>query len=170
MMIKAVSKNQINFIVAMIFFIVALAVIFGIIFLREKARRINCGSCLKSIGLALEMYSHDYRGEFPHKSGAAGLEMLRSLDYVTDYKIYVCPASKTVPGIGIAPLTEKNVSYYYRGGLSKKDSADSPIMWDKSGNHGSYRNVLYGDGSVRGVTGKDLSKKSGKLFNLEWFF
>ncbi len=118
---------------------------------REKARRISCASNLKQIGLALEMYSNDYMQQLPDKSGAAGLEQLRSLDYITDYKIFICPSSTDVPQTDNLPLTEENVSYCFRGGMSKSDSADSAICWDKDTNHGKFGNVLYIDGHVIGV-------------------
>ena len=120
---------------------------------REKARRISCASNLKQIGLALELYSNDYMQQLPDKSGAAGLEMLRSLDYITDYKIFVCPSTDTVPGKYGEPLTEANVSYCFRGGLHKSDAADSVVCWDKPDNHKNFGNVLYIDGHVIGIAG-----------------
>ena len=116
---------------------------------RPRARRISCASNLKQIGLGLEMYSNDYGGFYPEKSGAAGLEQLRSLDYITDYYIFVCPNSTDIPGKGIEPLTEANVSYCFRGGMSKADAADSAVCWDKPDNHRNFGNILFLDGHVK---------------------
>ena len=116
-------------------------------------RRLGCASNLKQIGLGLEMYSNDHDGFYPDKSGAAGLEQLRSLDYITDYKIYVCRNTTDVPGEGIEPLTEANVSYCFRGRMRRADAADSAVCWDRPSNHKKFGNVLYIDGHVTGIAG-----------------
>ena len=131
---------------------------------RERARRISCASNLKQIGLGLWMYANDYNGFFPVESGGAGFEKLRSLDYITDYKMFVCPSSETIPGRDANPLTEGNVSYCYQGGLKMSDGAKSVVCWDKPDNHVSrhlfsmypdgskngYFNVLFADGHIEG--------------------
>ena len=125
----------------------------------EERREVHCASNLKQIGLGLLMYCNDHGGFYPDKSGAAGLEQLRSLDYITDYKIFVCPSTKIVPGGDEKPLTEANVSYCFRGGMSKKDSADSVICHDKPNNHKKFGNVLYIDGHVSGIAGANWMEK-----------
>jgi hypothetical protein len=120
---------------------------------RYKARRISCASNLKQIGLALEQYSMDYDDNFPPYSGAAGLEILRRENYLTDYKIYTCPNASISPGSGTSPLTETTISYVYRGGLTESDPADSAICWDKPNNSCKYGNILYINGHVTGITG-----------------
>ena len=117
---------------------------------REKAKRISCASNLKQIGLALKQYSMDYDDKFPEANGAAGLEVLRKNDYLTDTKVYVCPSSSLQAGKPGTPLTETTVSYIYLGGLTEKDSPDMPIAFDKPGNHKDYINVLFLDGHVQG--------------------
>ncbi len=115
----------------------------------------GCMSDLKQIGLGLEMYSNDYDGFYPEKSGAAGLEQLRSLDYITDYRIFACRRSKyrNNHGKNNQPLTEQSVSYYYRGGMSKQDAADSAVCWSKPDSHMNFGSILYIDGFVKGVSG-----------------
>lgn len=119
----------------------------------SRARRISCASNLKSMGLALKQYSMDYGDHFPDKNGAAGFELLRRNDYLTDYKICTCPSSSISPGTGTAPLVEATVSYVYRGGLTETAPADSAICWDKPNNHSNYGNILFLDGHVQGFTG-----------------
>jgi prepilin-type processing-associated H-X9-DG protein len=120
---------------------------------RSRPRKISCASNLKQIGLALKQYSMDYDDNFPPQSGAAGLEILRRNDYLTDYKIYTCPNASISPGSGTAPLTESTVSYVFRGGLTETDPADSAICWDKPNNHKNYGNILFIDGHVMGFSG-----------------
>jgi prepilin-type processing-associated H-X9-DG protein len=120
---------------------------------RPKARKISCASNLKQIGLALKQYSMDYDDNFPAENGAAGLELLRRNNYLTDYKIYTCPSASIKSGSGTAPLTEPSVSYVFRGGLTETDPADSAICWDKPDNHKKYGNILFVDGHVQGFAG-----------------
>ncbi len=166
------NKQSSHIVVAIILFSLAIILVFPVRIAlnnaREKARRISCASNLKAMGLGLEMYSNDYGGYLPNKSGAAGFEQLRSLDYITDYKIFVCPSDeKAIVGSGCQPLTEANVSYVYRGGLTKKDSADSAVYWDKPRNHKGFYNVMFLDGSVEGVPEPITSQQTPVLKKLK---
>ena len=125
---------------------------------REKARRISCTSNLKQIGTSLKTYSIDYESRLPEKPGAAGLEILRAYDFLTDYGVYVCPSTTTRTGggseklsyTGGAPLQNgtghgnegataaRIVDYAYAGGMIEGDSAiygraDSGIAADMYG-------------------------------------
>jgi prepilin-type processing-associated H-X9-DG protein len=115
---------------------------------REKARRISCSSNLKQIGLGLLQYSMDHNDKFPVPDGAAGLEQLRKDDYISDPKIYVCPSTDTKSAPMGQPLKEDNVSYVYLGGLTEENSPETPIAFDKPGNHTNYVNILFLDGHV----------------------
>ncbi len=129
----------------------------------EKSRRISCASNLKQIGLAIRMYSQEYREHFPDKSGAEGLEMLRAGGYlentksqrvhVDPKKMYTCPSTKTIPARDEVKLTEDTVDYVYIGGYTEADSVDTIIAYDKPNNHVKYRNILYVDGHVEGYAG-----------------
>ena len=72
---------------------------------REKARRISCTSNLKQIGTSLKTYSIDYESRLPNLPGAAGLEILRAYDFLTDYGVYVCPSTTTRTGGGSEKLS-----------------------------------------------------------------
>jgi prepilin-type processing-associated H-X9-DG protein len=133
--------------------------IFALSMAWKKTRRISCVSNLKSMGLSLMQYAMDYDNQLPGKDGFAGWEMLRSQNYLTDYRIYHCPSSGTkVPTSGA--LTEKTVDYLYIGsGFSSKDNGNIPIAFDKHGNHKNYANILFIDGKVARQSLKDTSPK-----------
>ena len=129
---------------------------------REPAKRISCRSNIKQIQLALKQYSADYSGNFPPANGAAGLEYLRKCDYLADYAVYTCPSTRTAKGKGKQPLTEDIVDYVYVGGLNEKSVQNTPILYDKSGNHQDFGNVGTVDGAAKGIAGKDWMKEIRK--------
>ena len=64
---------------------------------REFARRTQCASNLKHIGLALRMYANDQDGAFP-AGGSTGMESLGTLynKYISERKIFRCPGNNGV--------------------------------------------------------------------------
>jgi len=125
-------------------------------------KKIECASNLKQIGLAIKQYSIDYGDQYPDKKGVAGFEQLRSLSYLTDVKVFVCPCGKEIPAKEGEPLTEANVSYVYLGnGLSESSPVNSKLARDKDANHSGYGNILFSDGSVQGFHGANW-KDGGK--------
>ncbi len=129
---------------------------------REKARRISCASNLKQCGLALKQYAMDFKDWFPVSSSAAAtsagnLELLRSEEYLSDYKVYICPSTTNAPNSGTESLATANISYCYmpclmEGANVTTGNPDSSIMVDYSSNHTKFGNILYLDGHVSGVT------------------
>ena len=121
---------------------------------KEKIHVLYCSRNLKQIGIALNQYASDNDGFFPDGRGAEGFEKLWKGKYVTDPKLFVCPAdyetNKVVLAILEIPLTEKNVSYMYLGsGVNKKkDWPYTIIVRDKLGNHRNTNNILHLDGQV----------------------
>ena len=116
---------------------------------REKARRISCTSNLKQLLLCIKQYSMDNKDMYPQGDNAAGLNKLIKGNYVTDLRVFICPSTNTPKGSG--ELKEANSSYIYLGGFKEfATSPDTPIIFDKPGNHNGYVNVAFSDGHVKG--------------------
>jgi prepilin-type N-terminal cleavage/methylation domain-containing protein/prepilin-type processing-associated H-X9-DG protein len=118
---------------------------------REKARRANCMSNLKQIGLGIAMYADSYNGRMPqaypsgNNSGplslCASFNLLSNI--VTSAKIFACPsdsAAKPQPSFALtnnmpagSPGSPTGVSYTYCTGLFWQDQPDSIIALDRMG-------------------------------------
>ncbi len=129
---------------------------------RESPKRIACASNLKQIHLALQQYAADYAGYYPPVSGAAGLEVLRKNDYLTNCAVYRCP-SVTMERQDDLPLTEENVDYVYIGGLNTKSDPNLPLAYDKATNHdGYFGNELFADGTIKAIEGNPWTQNIRK--------
>jgi prepilin-type N-terminal cleavage/methylation domain-containing protein/prepilin-type processing-associated H-X9-DG protein len=110
---------------------------------REKARRANCLSNLKQIGLGIAMYADSYNSRMPWGYGTAGAPGSLTDSYnllsnvVTSGRVFSCPsdsATKPNPGYPLTnTTTQANVSYSYVYGLIWQDSPDSIIALDRLG-------------------------------------
>jgi len=112
---------------------------------REQARRGVCISNLKSIGLALHMYSQDYAEMFPYTASgtttstsfslltgqfSTGSTVLEGASYIGNGKIFVCPSSADTAsntGYEIAGTC----SYAYAHGLNQQTNKDTVIVGDR---------------------------------------
>src|SRR3984957_12841745 len=62
---------------------------------REKARRANCLSNLKQVGLGIAMYADNYNGRVPLDNGSAanlGNSLNLLSNTITSAKIFTCPS------------------------------------------------------------------------------
>ena len=143
---------------------------------RESARRTQCASNLKQIGLAINMYSNDNSGAFPTVSGSASTAEIQSLGqlfdaYITDRKVFKCSSDGGVTDTTVMTLTAgtatvanssftaSTCSYGYDDNHTSTDDSSVAISADAHGgtggtaalsnNHASKgQNVLYIDGHV----------------------
>ncbi|HCE43715.1 MAG TPA: hypothetical protein DET40_09210 [Lentisphaeria bacterium] len=137
---------------------------------REKARRISCTSNLKQIGLAIRMYSQEYKERFPTKGGndgRTGFEMLRSGGYLENVKMYNCPSTTDMISDNY-DLGSSSVSYMYAAGLNESTSVDSAVAIDRPTNHTKYGNVLFCDGHASGFAGATWSNGNIGSSGFSW--
>src|ERR1700693_4037855 len=88
---------------------------------REKARRANCLSNLKQIGLGIAMYADNYNGRVPlDNGGVGGANLANSLNLlsntITSAKIFTCPSDSAKKLTAAYPLdssTTKNSQISY---------------------------------------------------------
>ncbi len=109
---------------------------------REKARRANCLSNLKQIGLGIAMYADSYNGRIPLDNGTAGSATLGgSLNLlsntVTSAKIYTCPSDSARKLSATYPLDTSmtggnlQISYAYCPYIIWQDQPDSVLALDR---------------------------------------
>ncbi|OHB43033.1 MAG: hypothetical protein A2069_06680 [Planctomycetes bacterium GWB2_41_19] len=140
---------------------------------RESARRTQCASNLKQIGLAINMYSNDNSGAFPTVSASAASAEIQSLGqlfdaYITDRKVFKCSSDSGVTDTTVMTLTAGTAtvanasfsattcSFGYDDNHTSADDPGVAIVADAQGgsaalsdNHASKgQNVLYIDGHV----------------------
>ena len=144
---------------------------------REKARRINCTSNMKQLGLALKMYCDDYKEQYPNQDMKYAIGKLVDNKYITATKTLICPSTTHTEYTGTPfsgcndPINNVNVSpcglsYLYvsdiyagapfTGGRRLTEAvctSSSMLAMDFFSDHKEYGNVLFGDGHVAGFAG-----------------
>jgi prepilin-type processing-associated H-X9-DG protein len=115
---------------------------------RESANRVKCGSNMRQIGQAIQIYAADNGGKLPDS-----LELLLTLDITGE--AFICPSSndEKAPGATAeerARNLHKHCSYVYHGrGLTTDSPKDTPILCEPLMHHQhAGMNVLFADGHV----------------------
>jgi len=106
---------------------------------REQARRSVCISNLKQLGLAMKMYSQDYREFFPTNSTASDVSVQstgRNLAllydaYISTTDAFVCPSDLKKNG-GAGDLAG-TLSYAYARGLNESTDTETVLLVDRAG-------------------------------------
>jgi prepilin-type N-terminal cleavage/methylation domain-containing protein/prepilin-type processing-associated H-X9-DG protein len=146
---------------------------------RESARKTQCMSNVKQIGMGLIMYANENSETFPSDSAYSGsAPAMRGLNllydtYVSDNKVFNCTSDTTVTGAsnagmsvstsgGTEAFTSTQSSYGYDRSHTQADDADVALAADRppatpsatasTANHNSRgQNVVYVDGHVEFV-------------------
>ncbi len=148
--------------------IICIVAILAVIFLhflnikKEDSRKILCMNNLKNLGMAIRMYSQEYKGEFLYRPGRAGFEMLRVGGYCENSRMYTCPSTNDEISDG-SDLTVSQVSYMYANGLNEATSVDSGLARDRDANHSKYGNVLFVDWHAQGFAGANWTASENYL-------
>jgi len=112
---------------------------------REKARRANCLSKLKQIGLGIAMYADNYNGRIPLDSsnngqGNIGYSFDLLSNTITSAKIFTCPSDSAAKISATYPLStahgnsgssNPNISYSYCPYIIWQDQPDSVLALDR---------------------------------------
>lgn len=163
---------------------------------RESARRTQCASNLKQIGLAINMYSNDNNGAFPtggnagstasaSTTAATELESIGKLfdAYITDRKVFRCTSDTAVSETSVLTLTTtpstflaSTCSYGYDDNHISSDDPGTAIAADAKGtgttlsdNHNQKgQNVLYLDGHVEWKGTSTCGFYNGSAYDNIW--
>ena len=106
---------------------------------REKARRANCLSNLKQIGLGIAMYADNYNGRVPLDNLSTpnlGKSLNLLSNTITSAKIFTCPSDSSRKLTASYPLdtsisANSNISYAYCPFIIWQDQPDSILALDR---------------------------------------
>jgi hypothetical protein len=132
---------------------------------REVANRVKCAANLKQIGLAMQLYSNENRGQFP--DGPEGLLLTQDITP----EVFVCPSTNdtSAPGADTAKQAANlqaggHDSYVYLGkGKTASAPANVILVYEVMNNHHQGFNALFGDGSVEFIGGPKAQQVQAEL-------
>ena len=153
---------------------------------KEKANQIDCTNQLRQIGIALNLFASDHRGNFPNPAkdvdgtardnaghNSKGFARLVEDKYLDSTAILVCRSSRMSKADDADALDgatdtadggkSELCSYLYYGGLwdDVPYRSERGFVRDKNKNHKNVGNVLFMDSHVETFT---ASKKSTKWY------
>ena len=104
---------------------------------REQARRANCISNLKQLGLACHMYAQDYAENFPDadRTAAADLNTLCPT-YASTAKMFICPSgadTASTATLTASSLGTSEISYAYALNCDEQTASDTCLLVDQAG-------------------------------------
>ena len=111
---------------------------------REQARRAVCISNMKQLGLALKMYSQDYREFFPIQDSSVAINEQSTIGnlgllydaYVSTTDAFVCPSDLKKNTSGSGSLSS-SCSYAYARNLNEQTDTETVLMADRAGEVGT---------------------------------
>lgn len=117
---------------------------------RESARRTQCSSNLKQIGMGLIMYANENNEAFPTDSTGGAMESLILLypNYVSDQRVFNCPSDTLVTATSQAGITDASTtfaanecSYGYDRAHTQADDADVALASDRPSTNNGTTNL-----------------------------
>lgn len=120
---------------------------------RTEARKAACMNNIKNIGIGMAMYQND------HQAWPESLEDIYP-EYINSKDLFRCPAT------GEGGAAEFPDSYIYRKPDSPiqtmgEDVMNTPVVFDKKGNHSGGRVVLFPDGHVEFLSEEEFRRRGG---------
>jgi hypothetical protein len=134
---------------------------FGILFIKtekNKVKRIECLSTLRSIGTTLALYCNDYKGNLP-----PNLSLMS--EYISDANFFTCPRSSKKPASW--NNIEKWMDYIYIPWSSPTTIyAKYPLMYDRrlSNHNGKGINILLVEQVLNPATPRASESFHGQFF------
>ena len=121
---------------------------------RASGNTTQCANNLKAIGLALLLYSHDNKGEYPP---TPDLLLLTQNIKPTDF---ICPASNDTSASGATKqqqtsnlLAGGHQSYIYRAQTRNAGRSNMVLVYEPMSHHHNGFNALFGDMHVEFLSG-----------------